>query len=50
MTDDIKEAFEGTRAAGVIAAGALDEVVKAIKPGVTTNLIDKFFKRHLQFL
>ena len=41
MTDNIKEAFSGTRIAGVIAAGALDEVAKTVRPGVTTNQIDK---------
>ena len=41
MSENIQEAFEGTRAAGTIAAGALDEVAKMIKPGVTTNDIDK---------
>jgi methionyl aminopeptidase len=41
MNKDIQEAFEGTRAAGIVAAGALDEVTKIIKPGVTTNQIDK---------
>ena len=40
MSNDIQEAFEGTRAAGIIAAGALDEVAKIIKPGITTNQID----------
>jgi methionyl aminopeptidase len=40
MTEDIKEAFEKTRVAGSIAAGALDEVVKLIEPGITTNQID----------
>ena len=40
MTEDIKEAFEKTRIAGAIAAGALDEVVKLIEPGITTNQID----------
>jgi methionyl aminopeptidase len=40
MSEDIQEAFEGTRVAGSIAARALDEVVKIIKPGVTTNQID----------
>jgi methionyl aminopeptidase len=41
MTNNIKEAFSGTRIAGVIAAGALDEVAKTVRPGVTTNQIDK---------
>ena len=40
MNKDTQEAFEGTRAAGIIAAGALDEVAKIIKPGVTTNELD----------
>jgi len=40
MNLDIKESFEKTRVAGSIAAGALDEVVKIIKPGVTTDQID----------
>ena len=40
MSDDMQEAFEGTRAAGTIAAGALDEIAKIIKPGITTNQID----------
>jgi methionyl aminopeptidase len=40
MNKDIQEAFEGTRVAGLVAASALDEVAKIIKPGVTTNDID----------
>jgi methionyl aminopeptidase len=40
MLKDIQESFNGTRAAGMIAAGALDVVAKIIKPGVTTNQID----------
>jgi len=40
MSKDFQEAFEQTRAAGIIAAGALDEVAKIIKPGITTNEID----------
>jgi len=36
-----KEAFEKTKIAGSIAAGALDEVDKIIKPGISTNQIDK---------
>jgi methionyl aminopeptidase len=40
MSEEILEAFERTRVAGIIAAGALDEVAKIIKPGVTTNQID----------
>jgi len=41
MDLNIKEAFEKTRIAGSIAAGALDEVAKIVKPGITTNEIDK---------
>ena len=40
MTADLKESFEKTRVAGSIAAGALDEVSRIIKPGVTTGEID----------
>ena len=41
MNKEFKEAFEMTRAAGSVAAGALDEVEKIIRPGITTDLIDK---------
>ena len=41
MIIDHKEAFEKTKIAGSIAAGALDEVNKIIKPGVSTEQIDK---------
>ena len=41
MSEDIQESFSRTRIAGTIAAGALDEVAKVIKPGITTNQIDK---------
>ena len=41
MTDKMLEAFAGTRKAGSIASGALDEVAKLVKPGVTTEQIDK---------
>ena len=41
MTDEILESFDGTRKAGSIAAEALDEVSEIIKPGVTTEKIDK---------
>ena len=40
MKTDIKESFEKTRIAGSIASGALDEVNKVIKPGITTAEID----------
>ena len=41
MNDETLESFEGTRKAGAIAAGALDELNSIIKPGVTTEDIDK---------
>ena len=41
MTNNYKEAFEKTKIAGKIAAGALDEVSKIIKPGISTEEIDK---------
>ena len=41
MSDNFKEAFEKTRLAGIVAAGALDEVAKFVKPGTSTEAIDK---------
>ena len=41
MNDEILKSFEGTRKAGSIAASALDKVAEIIKPGVTTEKIDK---------
>ncbi len=41
MNEDFKEAFEKTKIAGSIAAGALAEVNKMIKPGISTKEIDK---------
>ena len=41
MTENYKESFEKTRIAGSIASGALDEVKKIIKPGISTDRIDK---------
>ena len=41
MEKNYKEAFEKTKIAGSIAACALDEVNKIIKPGISTNEIDK---------
>ena len=40
MSENYKEAFEKTRIAGSIAAGALAEVAKIIKPGTKTDEID----------
>ena len=47
MIDDYKEAFKKTKAAGLIASGALDEVLKIIKPGIKTNQIDKLCYEYL---
>jgi len=41
MKKDFKEAFEKTKIAGNIAAGALDEISKIIRPGISTDEIDK---------
>ncbi len=41
MSENYKESFEKTRIAGAIAAGALNEVSRIIKPGISTNEIDK---------
>ena len=41
MNENFKEAFEKTKIAGSIAAGALEEVNKIVKPGISTNKIDK---------
>jgi len=40
MSEEIQESFDKTRIAGSVAAGALDEVSKIIKPGISTNKID----------
>ena len=40
MNIGIKESFEKTRVAGSVASGALDEVNKIIRPGITTAEID----------
>ena len=41
MIPNYRESFEKTKLAGKIAAGALDEVAKIIKPGISTDRIDK---------
>ena len=40
MSNNFKDSFEKSRIAGNIAAGALDEVSKIIKPGIRTSEID----------
>ncbi len=47
MNEIYKEAFEKTRQAGAIAAGALDEVNKIIKPGTRTQDIDELCYEYL---
>ena len=49
MNDKTIEAFEGTRKAGSIAAAALDEVSKIVKPGITTEKIDKIIIVKINF-
>ena len=41
MSENFEEAFNKTRLAGSIAAGALDEIAKIAKPGIRTEEIDK---------
>ena len=41
MSVNYKESFEKTKIAGSIASRALDEVSKIIKPGISTDQIDK---------
>ena len=41
MDNNFREAFKKTKIAGSIASGALDEVNKIIKPGISTGEIDK---------
>ncbi len=48
MSENYTEAFEKTRIAGIIAAGALDEVNKIIKPGTRTDEIDKLCFEYLR--
>ena len=50
MSENYKEAFEKTKIAGEIAAGALDEVSKIIKPGTQTKDIDKLTHEYLNDL
>ena len=47
MSKDFKEAFEKTKIAGLIAAGALDEVSKIVRPGISTEEIDKICYQYI---
>jgi methionyl aminopeptidase len=48
MKESYKEAFEKTKKAGEIAARALDEVAKIIKPGIQTDTIDKLCYEYIK--
>ena len=48
MKESYKEAFEKTKKAGEIAARALDEVSKIIKPGIQTDTIDKLCYEYIK--
>jgi len=48
MKESYKEAFEKTKKAGEIAAGALDEIAKIIKPGIQTDIIDKLCYEYIK--
>ena len=50
MSENYKDAFEKAKIAGEIAAGALDEVSKIIKPGTQTKDIDKLTHEYLNDL
>ena len=41
MTSNYKESFEQIKIAGSLAAETLDEVTSFVKPGITTNKLDK---------
>ena len=41
MNNNYKESFEQIKIAGCLAAEALDEVTSYVKPGVTTDKLDK---------
>ena len=41
MNIDYKESFEQMRVAGVLAAKTLDEITPHVKPGITTDKLDK---------
>ena len=44
MSKNYKESFEQTKIAGNLAADTLDEVASYVKPGVTTDKLDKTFE------
>ena len=44
MITDYRESFEQIKIAGSLAADALDEVTPFVKPGVSTDQLDKICK------
>ena len=48
MKNNYKESFEKIRVAGSLAAGALDEVTPYVKPGVTTEKLDKICYEYIR--
>ena len=48
MNEDYKESFEKTKIAGSLAAEALDEVTFYVKPGVTTDRLDKICYEYIK--
>ena len=48
MSKDYKESFEQIRIAGNLAAETLDEVTSCIKPGVTTNNLNKICYEYIR--
>ena len=47
MDKNFKESFEKTKVAGIIAAGALDEVAKIAMPGIRTEELDNLCYEYL---
>tara|TARA_Y100000590_G_scaffold159660_1_gene183184 strand:- start:1675 stop:2451 length:777 start_codon:yes stop_codon:yes gene_type:complete len=48
MNKNYEESFERLRVAGALAAGALDEVTPYVKPGITTNELDKICYEYIK--
>ena len=48
MTSDHSESFEQIKIAGSLAAAALDEVTTYVKPGISTNLLDKICYEYIR--
>ena len=48
MNKDYKESFEQIKIAGSLAAKTLDEVTSYVKPGITTNKLDKICYEYIR--